>query len=245
MQRKKEEIEKLKKQYPNGTRVRLLKMDAIDPVPAGTIGVIDFVDDGGMIHMDWSNGQNMAIDPQEDRFEVLDMGKVVYVPKKFGNVFQGLKREEADFHIGVLKEQFQKEGEIRETTSVTAPLIQGEDGKFRADVKHRKKEKSQYQLPPEITSVIQGEDKQYQHSTYATWKCPNEIDFIRASDFTTMTYTVIGSIELEIQALEKEIQKKQQEIVNVERNSAKVMKKLAEPVQDQNMDQDAGIKMNL
>lgn len=225
--------------------MRLIKMDALDSVPAGTIGVIDFVDDGGMIHMDWSNNQNMVIDPQEDRFEVLDMGKVVYVPKKFGNVFRGLKKEDADFHIGVLKEQFQKEGEIRETTSVTAPLIQGEDGKFRADVKHRKKETSQYQLPPEITSVIQGEDKQYRHLTYATWKCPNEIEFIRASDFTTMTYTVNGSIELEIQALEKEIQKKQQEIVNVERNSAEVMKKLAEPVQDQNMDQDAGIKMNL
>lgn len=88
MQRKKEEIEKLKKQYPNGTRVRLLKMDAFDPVPAGTIGVVDFVDDGGMIHMDWLNNQNMAIDPREDQFEILDMGKVVYVPKKFGNVFQ-------------------------------------------------------------------------------------------------------------------------------------------------------------
>lgn len=243
MQRKKEEIEKLKKQYPNGTRVRLLKMDALDPVPAGTIGVIDFVDDGGMIHMNWSNGQNMAIDPQEDRFEVLDMGKVVYVPKKFGNVFQGLKREEADFHIGVLKEQFQKEGEIRETTSVTAPLIQGEDGKFRADVKHRKKEKSQYQLPPEITSVIQGEDKLYQHSTYATWKYPNEIEFIRASAFTTMMYTVIGSIELEIQELEQEIQKKKQEIVNVQRNGVEVMKKLEEPVQDQIIDHD--FKMNM
>ena len=58
-------------------------------------------------------------------------------------------------------------------------------------------------------------------------------------------YTVIGSIELEIQALEKEIQKKQQEIVNVERNGAEVMKQLEEPVQDQNMDQSAEIKMNL
>lgn len=243
MQRKREEVEELKKQYPSGTRVRLLKMDALDPVPAGTIGIIDFVDDGGMIHMDWSNGQNMAIDPQEDQFEILDMGKVVYVPKKFGNVFQGLKREDADFHIGVLKEQFQKEGKIRETTSVTAPLIRGEDGQYHVDTKCKVKEKSQYQLPPEITSVIQGEDVQYQYSTYPTWKQPNEIEFIRASAFTATMYAVIDSIEREISDLEQEIQKKKQEIVNVQRNGAEVLKKLEEQVQDQVMDQN--FKMNM
>lgn len=193
--------------------------------------------------MDWSNGQNMAIDPQEDRFEILDMGKVVYVPKKFGNVFQGLKRENADFHIGVLKEQFQKEGKIRETTSVTAPLIRGEDGKYHADTKRKVKEKSHYQLPPEITSVIQGEDGQYQHSTYASWKYPNEIEFIHASAFTATMYAVIDSIEREISDLEQEIQKKKQEIVNVQRNGAEVLKKLEEQVQDQVMDQN--FKMNM
>ena len=60
------------KQYPPGTRIRLLNMnDPLDPVPPGTCGTVECVDDAGQLHMDWDNGRALAVIPGEDNFEVL------------------------------------------------------------------------------------------------------------------------------------------------------------------------------
>ena len=59
-------------QYPPGTRIRLNSMsDPYSPVPSGTEGVVDLVDDAGSIHMKWDNGRTLAIVPGEDSFTVL------------------------------------------------------------------------------------------------------------------------------------------------------------------------------
>ena len=61
-----------KRNYPPGTRIRLLSMsDPIAPVPDGTTGTVDLVDDAGQIHMKWDNGRTLALIPGEDSFEVL------------------------------------------------------------------------------------------------------------------------------------------------------------------------------
>ena len=55
--------------FPPGTRVELIRMDdPYSPVPAGTRGTVDFLDDLGQIHMKWDNGRTLAIVPQRDRF---------------------------------------------------------------------------------------------------------------------------------------------------------------------------------
>ena len=62
----------IQEQYPPGTRIRLNSMsDPYSPVPSGTEGIVDLVDDAGSIHMKWDNGRTLAIVPGEDSFTVL------------------------------------------------------------------------------------------------------------------------------------------------------------------------------
>lgn len=66
---KREQIEQLRGQYPQGTRIRLHHMeDRYAPVPDGTTGRVVLVDDAGNIHMDWDNGRSLALIPGVDSF---------------------------------------------------------------------------------------------------------------------------------------------------------------------------------
>ena len=64
---RKEELEALRKEYPRGCRVELVRMD--DPyreMPPGLKGVVAGVDDSGSIHVDWQNGSSLAVIFRED-----------------------------------------------------------------------------------------------------------------------------------------------------------------------------------
>lgn len=66
------EIVKIKAVYPNGTRIRLtLPMLDPDPIPVNMEGKVDFIDDGGQIHMRWNNGRTLPLNVLVDVFEVL------------------------------------------------------------------------------------------------------------------------------------------------------------------------------
>lgn len=66
------EAERYKKEYPPGTRIELQNMaDPLAPVPSGTRGSVELVDDIGQIHMHWDNGRSLALVPQEDSFRKL------------------------------------------------------------------------------------------------------------------------------------------------------------------------------
>ena len=59
----------IRDQYSPGTRIRLIQMDdPYAPIPSGTEGTVDFVDDAGQIHMKWDNGRSLALIPGEDSF---------------------------------------------------------------------------------------------------------------------------------------------------------------------------------
>ena len=71
MQRREQEkrVERIREQYPPGTRLQLEHMDdPYAPVPPGTQGTVAFVDDAGQVHMEWDNGRTLAIIPGVDRF---------------------------------------------------------------------------------------------------------------------------------------------------------------------------------
>ena len=54
-----------------GKRVELIYMcDDQTPEP-GTKGVIKRVDDIGIIHVDWENGSNLGLIPDEDKYRIL------------------------------------------------------------------------------------------------------------------------------------------------------------------------------
>lgn len=58
---KKEVVEKLKQEYPVGTRIKLVKMFD-DKAPAvGTCGTVYHVDDTGTIFAKWDTGSRLGI----------------------------------------------------------------------------------------------------------------------------------------------------------------------------------------
>ena len=61
-----EQLEQLKKAYPNGTRVELIKMDDVQAPPAGTRGTVYGVDDTGSLLVHWDNGGGLNVIYGED-----------------------------------------------------------------------------------------------------------------------------------------------------------------------------------
>lgn len=57
----KEIVEKLKKEYPKGTRVQLVAMDDFQAPPIGTKGTVIGVDDSGAIMVAWDNGSSLNV----------------------------------------------------------------------------------------------------------------------------------------------------------------------------------------
>lgn len=62
----KEIVERLRKQYPEGARVELVKMDDVQAPPEGTKGTVTGVDDTGSVLVDWDNGSGLNVVYGED-----------------------------------------------------------------------------------------------------------------------------------------------------------------------------------
>jgi hypothetical protein len=56
-----EQLEQLKKTYPDGTRVELVRMDDIQAPPAGTRGTVYGIDDTGSLLVHWDNGSGLNV----------------------------------------------------------------------------------------------------------------------------------------------------------------------------------------
>lgn len=77
-----EKVERIRQRYPVGTRVKLLQMDDPQAVPAGTEGVVAYVDDMAQIGVNWENGSSLSLIPGVDSFEVLERAKPARAPAK-------------------------------------------------------------------------------------------------------------------------------------------------------------------
>lgn len=62
----KEIVEKVRKEYPVGTRVELVQMDDMQAPPIGTKGTVIGVDDTASIMVDWDNGSGLHVVYGED-----------------------------------------------------------------------------------------------------------------------------------------------------------------------------------
>ena len=66
-------VDEIKRRYPKGTKIKCLEMsDPYHPVPPGTVGEVEHVDDMGTIHMKWENGSSLGLIYGEDRFQKLN-----------------------------------------------------------------------------------------------------------------------------------------------------------------------------
>ena len=62
-------VERLKTQYPAGTKIMLDRMDDDPcPIPPGTKGTVVYVDDIGTVHCNFENGRRLGLIAGEDHF---------------------------------------------------------------------------------------------------------------------------------------------------------------------------------
>ena len=68
-----ENVERLRMQYPEGTRICLDCMGP-DPhrMPDGSTGTVDCVDDLGTLFVSFDNGRIMGVIPEADKFHVIE-----------------------------------------------------------------------------------------------------------------------------------------------------------------------------
>ena len=61
-----------KEQYPPGSRIEVTVMrDDPDPIPPGTRGTVNFVDDIGTVHCTFDNGRQLGVCPSKDSFHLV------------------------------------------------------------------------------------------------------------------------------------------------------------------------------
>lgn len=69
-----ESLQKIKDDYPAGTRIKLVEMQDDQAVPPGTCGTVKGVDDMGDLLMKWDNGSGLKLIIGIDAFEVIQKG---------------------------------------------------------------------------------------------------------------------------------------------------------------------------
>lgn len=62
----KETVERIRRQFPVGCRVELLRMDDVQAPPIGTKGTVTGVDDTASIMVNWDNGSRLNVVYGED-----------------------------------------------------------------------------------------------------------------------------------------------------------------------------------
>ena len=67
-----ETVERIRKQYPVGCRVELLRMDDVGAPPIGTKGTVRYVDDIGSLGVAWANGSSLQVVYGEDLCKKLE-----------------------------------------------------------------------------------------------------------------------------------------------------------------------------
>lgn len=70
--RGKEQINFIKKEFPKGTRIKLIYMDIKYKLMPNLLGTVNFVDDMGIINMNWDNGSDIGLLYGIDKFEKLE-----------------------------------------------------------------------------------------------------------------------------------------------------------------------------
>ena len=68
---RKEIVEQLRSEYPEGTRVELVRMDDPQAPPVGMKGTVQGVDDVGSILVAWDNGSSLNVAYGPDQVRVL------------------------------------------------------------------------------------------------------------------------------------------------------------------------------
>ena len=65
-----EKVKEIQNTFSKGMRIKLCYMK-LAKFPYGLEGIIDHVDEVGLIYVNWENGSNLPLDPKFDLFYVI------------------------------------------------------------------------------------------------------------------------------------------------------------------------------
>lgn len=88
----KEIVERIRREYPAGTRVELVRMDDVQAPPAGTLGTVIGVDDTASLLMRWDNGSHLNVVYGEDVVRKIPVVRTIC----YGKTDEWYSREEAE-----------------------------------------------------------------------------------------------------------------------------------------------------
>lgn len=88
----KEIVERIRREYPAGTRVELVRMDDVQAPPAGTLGTVIGVDDTASLLMRWDNGSGLNVVYGEDVVRKIPVVRTIC----YGKTDEWYSREEAE-----------------------------------------------------------------------------------------------------------------------------------------------------
>ena len=91
-----ETVERVRREYPAGTRVELVRMDDVQAPPIGTRGTVEGVDDTASIMVRWDNGSHLHVVYGEDACRKLETVRTVCNGKE--DVWDS-RKEAADFFL--------------------------------------------------------------------------------------------------------------------------------------------------
>ncbi len=117
---RREVVERIRNEYPKGTRVELVRMDDAQAPPIGTKGTVQGVDDTGSLMMRWDNGSGLNIVYGEDIVKKLDAVRITCYGK---TETYDSRKEAADFYFQAI---CGSEGSERDRyMTIYAQLLQG------------------------------------------------------------------------------------------------------------------------
>ena len=75
-------VDRVRKEYPSGTRVCLTKMEDVQAPPIGTFGTVTAVDDTASLVMAWDNGSHLNVIYGEDSVAKVEVTTICYGEKQ-------------------------------------------------------------------------------------------------------------------------------------------------------------------
>ena len=116
----KETVERIRREYPAGARVELVRMEDVQAPPVGTKGTVLGVDDTGSLLMRWDTGSGLNVVYGEDIVKKLaTVTTVCYGEKKVWD----LRKEAADFFLQAIAGT--EGAECERYTTIYTKLVSG------------------------------------------------------------------------------------------------------------------------
>ena len=116
----KETVERIRREYPAGARVELVRMEDVQAPPVGTKGTVLGVDDTGSLLMRWDTGSGLNVVYGEDIVKKLATVTTVCYGEK--NVWDS-RKEAADFFLQAIAGT--EGAECERYTTIYTKLVSG------------------------------------------------------------------------------------------------------------------------